>query len=38
LFCVEGDALVLVHGESEKGTMVLVHGLHKKPKEHLPLR
>jgi phage-related protein len=30
LFYVEGDALVLVHGESRRGTMVLVHGIHKK--------
>jgi phage-related protein len=30
LFYVEGDALVLVHGEPRPGTMVLVHGIHKK--------
>jgi phage-related protein len=30
LFYAEGDALVLVHGESRRGTMVLVHGIHKK--------
>jgi phage-related protein len=30
LFYVEGDALVLVHGESRRGSMVLVHGIHKK--------
>lgn len=30
LFYVEGDALVLVHGESRRGTMVVVHGIHKK--------
>ena len=30
LFYLEGDALVLVHGESRRGTMVLVHGIHKK--------
>lgn len=30
LFYVEGDALVLVHGESRRGTMVIVHGIHKK--------
>jgi phage-related protein len=30
LFYVEGDALVLVHAESQRGTMVLVHGIHKK--------
>ena len=30
LFYVEGDALVLVHGGSRRGTMVLVHGIHKK--------
>jgi phage-related protein len=30
LFYVEGDALVLVHGESGRATMVLVHGIHKK--------
>lgn len=29
-FYVEGGTLVLLHGESVKGTMVLVHGLHKK--------
>lgn len=30
LFYVEGDALVLVHGESRRGSMVLVHGIDKK--------
>lgn len=30
LFYVEGDVLILVHGESRPGTMVLVHGIHKK--------
>lgn len=30
LFYVDGNALVLVHGESPPGTMVLVHGIHKK--------
>jgi phage-related protein len=30
LFYVDGDALVLVHGESTGGTMVLVQGIHKK--------
>lgn len=30
LFYVEGDAVVLVHGESRRGSMVLVHGIHKK--------
>jgi phage-related protein len=30
LFYVEGDGLVLVHAESRRGTMVLVHGIHKK--------
>ena len=30
LFYVAGDTLVLVHAGSEQGTMVLVHGLHKK--------
>ena len=30
LFYVDGNALVLVHGESTGGTMVLVHGIHKK--------
>ena len=30
LFYLEGDALVLVHGEARRGTMVLVHGVHKK--------
>jgi phage-related protein len=30
LFYVEGDAIVLVHGDSQRGTMVLVHGIHKK--------
>ena len=29
-FYVEGDALVLVHGDSRRETMVLVHGIHKK--------
>jgi phage-related protein len=30
LFHVEGDALVFVHGQSQRGSMVLVHGIHKK--------
>jgi phage-related protein len=30
LFYVEDGALVLVHGDSRRGTMVLVHGIHKK--------
>lgn len=30
LFYLEGATLVLVHGESQRGTMVLVHGIHKK--------
>jgi phage-related protein len=30
LFYVEGDVLVLVHGGSGPGTMVLLHGIHKK--------
>ena len=30
LFYVGGDALVQVDGESRRGTMVLVHGIHKK--------
>jgi DNA-binding phage protein len=30
LFYVDGDGLVLVHAESRRGTMVLVHGIHKK--------
>lgn len=30
LFYVEGDVLILVHGEFRPGTMVLVHGIHKK--------
>ena len=30
LFYLENDALVLVHAESRRGTMVLVHGIHKK--------
>lgn len=30
LFYLDGTALVLVHGESQRGTMVLVHGIHKK--------
>jgi phage-related protein len=30
LFYVEGDTLVLVHGEPQPATMVLVHGIHKK--------
>ena len=29
-FYVEGETLVLVHGEVRRGTMVLVHGIHKK--------
>lgn len=29
-FYVEADALVLVHGELRRGSMVLVHGIHKK--------
>ena len=29
-FYVEGNTLLLVHGESPKGSMVLVHGFHKK--------
>jgi phage-related protein len=36
LFYVEGEALVLLHGESEKGTMFLVHGLHKKTQRTPP--
>jgi phage-related protein len=36
LFYGEGDALVLVHGESEKGMMVLVHGIHKKTQRRPP--
>jgi phage-related protein len=30
LFYIEGDTLVLVHGESPRATMVIVHGIHKK--------
>ena len=30
LFYVASDELVLVHGESRRGTMVLVHGIQKK--------
>ena len=30
LFYVVGEQLVLVHGESRRSTMVLVHGIHKK--------
>ncbi len=30
LFYIEGETLVLVHGESSRGTMVIVHGIHKK--------
>ena len=30
LFYVEDETLVLVHGESPRATMVLVHGIHKK--------
>jgi len=36
LFYVDGDALVLVHGESTGGTMVLVHGIHKKTQKTPP--
>lgn len=36
LFYVEGEALVLVHGESTGGTMVLVHGIHKKTQRTPP--
>ena len=30
LFYVQNEALILVHGESRTGTMVLVEGIHKK--------
>ncbi len=30
LFYLDGTVLVLVHGEPPRGTMVLVHGIHKK--------
>jgi len=30
LFYVQADQVVLVHGQSWRGSMVLVHGLHKK--------
>jgi len=30
LFYLEGDTLVLVHGEAPRATMVLIHGIHKK--------
>ena len=30
LFYIEGEALVLVHGEARRGSMVLVQGIHKK--------
>ena len=30
LFYIEAATLVLVHGESLRATMVLVHGIHKK--------
>ena len=30
LFHIEGDVLVLIHGEARRGTMVLLHGIHKK--------
>lgn len=33
LFYVEGDALVLVLGESRRASMVLVHGIHKKTRQ-----
>jgi phage-related protein len=36
LFYVEGESLVLVHGESAGGTMVLVHGIHKKTQRTPP--
>jgi phage-related protein len=36
LFYVEGDTLVLVHGDSLRGTMVLVHGIHKKTQKTPP--
>jgi phage-related protein len=35
-FYVEGNTLVLVHGESPQGTMVLVHGIHKKTQRTPP--
>ena len=35
-FHVEGETLVMVHGESRQGTMVLVHGLHKKTQRTPP--
>lgn len=30
LFHIESNSLVLIHGEAWRGTMVLVHGIHKK--------
>jgi phage-related protein len=35
-FYVEGDRLVLVHAETHQGTMVLVHGIHKKTQRTAP--
>jgi phage-related protein len=36
LFYIEGETLVLVHGEARRGTMVLVHGIHKKTQRTPP--
>ncbi len=36
LFYVEGEAVVLVHGETQKTAMVLVHGIHKKTQRTPP--
>lgn len=35
-FYVEGDTLVLLHAETDQGTMVLVHGIHKKTQRTPP--
>jgi phage-related protein len=36
LFYVQGNAVVLVHGELQQATMVLVNGLHKKTQRTPP--
>ena len=35
-FYVEGETLVLLHAETDQGTMVLVHGIHKKTQRTPP--
>lgn len=37
LFYLEGETAVLVHGERHRGTMVLVHGIHKKTQRTPPV-